>query len=528
LSIALRDYQKDSIQSIVKARGEGITRPLLVLPTGTGKTLVFAALAKQLQTKTLILAHRDELIRQAEDKVSMIWPEADIGIVKAQENDYRDKDVVCASVQTLSRANRLKQLADEDWNLLVIDESHHSCAQSYRAVIDGLGFMDNDPERLLLGVTATATRSDKLGLGHIFQKIVYQASILTMVRAGYLADIKGFRAYTGTDLSEVATRQGDFVESQLSQAVNTPERNQLVIDFYLQHASGRKALAFCADVQHAHDLARAFLEDGIEAKALSGQTPKEERREALRAFSKSEIQILTNCALFTEGYDEPSIEAVLMCRPTKSTILYTQCIGRGTRKHPGKTDCVIIDFADNRHDICQLPSLLGFNPDDLQEGESVKEEIERSEHGIGCAVATLPQVSIKEFDLLGKSIFRWFHDGAKWRLPINPGVYAILTPVNGKFKAFLVQKDEGTKLLYQTPLDLGYGQGICEDFARRFGKSFSRKDALWREQSASEKQIDLLLRLGVNPAGMNKGECSDRLEEFFAKQEVRRENRCLV
>lgn len=531
MPIQLRDYQSDAISATIKARNEeSITRSLVSLPTGTGKTLVFSELARRLQAKTLILAHRDELIRQAADKVSMVWPGASIGIIKAQENNFQGKNVVCASVQTLARTARLNQITDEGFNLLVIDEAHHSTAQTYQDIIQALGFFDGDPDKLLLGVSATCFRSDKKGLGHIFQKVVYSTTILTMIRAGYLADIKGYRAYTGADISSVDTRQGDFVGGQLARAINTEERNQIVIDSYLQYASKRKAIAFCASVEHAEDLADRFNDNGIIARALSGDSPEDKRREVLRAFANGEVQVLTNCALFTEGFDEPSIDCVLMCRPTKSQILYTQCIGRGTRKHPGKTDCIVIDFADNRHDICCLPQLLGFSQDKLTKGETVSDEIDKRDHqAVGGDGFTYPvstgEVSIKEFDLLGKSVFRWIHDGVKWRLPVGPGAYTILNPTgNEKYLVYLFRKDEGSILLHPAPLPLGYAQGISEDYARKNGKAFSRKDSPWRDQPVTDKQIDLLHRLGINPEGLSKGAASDILEEFFAKKEARRNN----
>jgi len=541
MAIALRDYQEDALNETKNATREGLTRLLAVLPTGCGKTIIFSELAKRSKRKTLILAHRDELIRQAADKVSMVWPEAVVGVVKGKENDFHHKNVVCASVQTLSREKRLRQVLDEDFGLLVVDEAHHAMAQTYRDIIDNLGFGSNDPRRVLFGCTATPSRMDDKGLGHVFQKIVYSVSILTMIRAGYLSDIRGFRAQTDTDLSSVGTRGGDYIESQLAKAVNTKERNELVIKSYQEHAPGRKAIAFCANVQHSEDLAAMFKENGIEAKALSGGTPEEERSEALRAFSRGDIRILTNCALFTEGFDEPSIECVLMCRPTKSSALYTQCIGRGTRRHPGKDDCVVIDFCDNRHDICSLPELLGWDSARMQDGKSVIETLKELEKkpveemdskekkGYKQLSFDLPPVSIAEFDLLNKSAFRWLFDGHQWLLPIAPGVDAVLMPDGaGRFMAFAVRKNEKPDLLHPTPLDLGYGQGVCEDYVRRNGgRAFASKDAKWRKVGATQPQIDLLKKIGGYREGISKGEATDLIGQFFARKNARKINRQL-
>jgi superfamily II DNA or RNA helicase len=520
--IQLRDYQRDCLCAVLEAHQEkNVTRPLVSLPTGTGKTIIFAALARELGWRTLVLAHRDELVRQAADKFSMVWPEASLGVVKADEDDFRDRQVVVASVQTLARPNRLERVAHEDFRLLVVDEAHHAPAISYRRIADYLLFMDAEPGRLLLGVTATARRADAVGLGCVFEDVVYHASILTMIRAGYLADLRGLRVRAGGDLSGVGTRHGDFAERQLARAVNTPERNAAVVAAYLEHAAGRKALAFTADVQHALDLAQAFRESGVEAAAVYGGMPEQERREILRAFSAGELQVVTNCAVLTEGYDEPSIDCILMARPTKSPVLYTQCIGRGTRLFPGKQDCLVVDFFDNRHDVCALPTLLGFSPEKLAQGKSVREalaEAERRPSPPPGKPAPRPQLEVARFDPLERSAFRWFRAGAQWRLPIAPKVYVVLAPgpAAGRWQVLLRGEDGQVRPLHSVPLDLGYAQGVAEDYARAHGRAFSRKDAPWREHPATEKQLALLRELGLSvPAGVTKGEASDILEEFF-------------
>ncbi len=536
--IVLRDYQEDVLVQTRDASREGLTRLMAVLPTGSGKTIIFSELARRSKRKTMILAHRDELVHQAVDKIRMVWPEAAVGIVKGRENDFHHKNVVCASIQTLARKERLEQILDEEFGLLVIDEAHHAMAQTYRDIIDALGFGSNDPHRVLFGCTATPSRQDHKGLGHVFQKIVYSVSLLTMIRAGYLSDIRGYRAQTDTDLSTVGTKQGDFVESQLARMVNTKERNELVIKSYIEYASGRKALAFCASIRHAEDLAAMFSAEGLIARALSGATPMDERAEALLAFSRGEIQILTNCALFTEGFDEPSIDCILMCRPTKSKAFYTQCVGRGTRRYPGKLDCTVIDFCDNRHDICGLPELLGWDKNQLENGESVVEimlssEEKKEKPGKQLSLNLPPKLSpilIKEVDLLNRSIFRWMFDGQQWRLSVAPGVQAILMPDGaGRFQAFLIQSGAAPKLLHSIPLDLGYGQGICEDYVRQNGgRIFAAKNARWRDAPASDAQINLLKKIGKYIDNISKGGANDIIDQFFARKNAKKINQQLI
>lgn len=525
VAIQLRDYQEAARDAIFQAHREGVTRPLACLPTGTGKTVLFGAVAKDRNTKTLVLAHRDELLNQAIEKISLVWPEASFGRVKADENDFQ-KQVVCASVQTLARPNRLEQVAHAGFETLIVDEAHHAAALSYRRILDYLGFMDGDPVFMNLGVTATASRGDGIALGHVFEKIVYQVSILTMIRAGYLSDIRAFRITTGTDLGGVGIRNGDFIEGQLAAVVNTPERNQAVVDAYLEHAAGRKAIAFAVDVAHAEDLAETFRSNGVEAEAVSGKTPDDERKEILARFRAGEIQVLTNCAVLTEGYDEPAVSCILMARPTKSKTLYIQCIGRGTRLFPGKTDCIVLDFTDSRHDVCSLPTLVG-KVLTLKQGQSVREAIaeaikEKREWALPPAGPV--KIMTQEIDLLGRSQFRWFQAGKQWRLPVAPGLYVVLSPEGEKYRVILAGKGkDGENInqhLHPVALPVGYAQGVAEDYARANARIFASKNATWRRQPPSEKQVELAKRLGLCIDGMSKGDVSDLFEQFFANRKA--------
>jgi superfamily II DNA or RNA helicase len=201
--LSIRPYQLEAIEAVKEARSSGINRQLISLPTGTGKTVTFAALAQDLNSKTIILAHREELIHQAADKFRLVWPEADIGVVMADSNDM-DKQIVIASVQTVSRPKRLEALKELGFKLMIVDEAHHAASESYRNVINGLGFTKNNTDKLLVGVTATPTRGDGHSLGDIFESIIFERSISTMIKAGYLSDLKGKRILTHTDLRDWA------------------------------------------------------------------------------------------------------------------------------------------------------------------------------------------------------------------------------------------------------------------------------------------------------------------------------------
>lgn len=223
----------------------------------------------------------------------------------------------------------------------------------------GQGGAAGEGSALLVGFSATPFRLDKKDLGDTFQKIVYQKDLQYMVGHGYLVPPIGYRILTDSDLSSVGlTKQGDFKEKSLAIAVNTRARNDLAVRSYASLAPERKAVAFCVSVQHAVDLAAVFLEAGIAAAAVHNRMGSAERSEALQKFKQGEYQVLTNCEILVEGFDETSIACVVMARPTNSLGLYTQCIGRGLRLHgPDKQDCIVIDMTDRSHQLGGLVSL---------------------------------------------------------------------------------------------------------------------------------------------------------------------------
>jgi ATP-dependent helicase IRC3 len=251
-AIALRPYQEEAIDAINDAAEVGITRPLVALPTGTGKTVIFAHLIGQRRGRSLVLAHRDELIRQAVDKLLMVNPDFNLGVVKAEDNEV-SAPVVVASVQTLSRPNRLEQL-DCDFNTVIVDEAHHAVADSYQRILEHVGSLAPDGP-LTTGFTATPERADKIGLGQVWEKIVYQKPLLDMIREGYLCDLRAVRVSLQVNLDAVHTRHGDFIESELEGAMLNADASIHVVQAYQDHAVGRKALVFTPTVRLAYEMA---------------------------------------------------------------------------------------------------------------------------------------------------------------------------------------------------------------------------------------------------------------------------------
>lgn len=368
-SLALRPYQRDALEACRAAVARGVRRMVFALPTGGGKTIVFSNLPDALELgrddRVLILAHRDELIEQARDKYLVINPGELIGIEKAERRAAPMDRVVIASVPTLQRSRLASFVRDRRPLLVVTDEAHHATASTYRNIYNALDITQGG-DVIHIGVTATPKRADNVGLSAVYDEVVYSIGMAELIDQGYLVPLRAFRVQTRTSLDAVRTlgAKGDFNVGDLDAAVNTVARNDIIVKAYLDIARGKKALVFCTSVDHSKGLAAFFGRNGVGAGHIDGTTPIDERRAILAAFSRGDFPVLCNCAVLTEGYDEPSVETIIIARPTKSSLLYTQMIGRGTRLHPDKQWCTVIDIVDNsrKHSVVTLPVLLGLPP----------------------------------------------------------------------------------------------------------------------------------------------------------------------
>lgn len=395
----LRPKQVECLSAIREHYENGTARLLVILPTGTGKTVVFSQIPKWFPGKrTLVIAHTEELVGQAADKMRHWNPTLRVGVEMADRRCSGSDDVVCASVATLGRegTQRLAQLDPKEFGALVIDEAHHAVADSYKRIVSHFGFGEGgEPDgRLLLGVTATSGRGDGQGLAQVFDRVAFQYSMLESIRDGYLCPPRGYRVRTGVSLDTVHTTAGDFQVNELAGAINTPARNKLVVKEWLNHGEDRQSVAFCADVQHAKDLADAFRSEGISADAIWGVDP--DRESKLRAHRDRRLRVLCNCAVLTEGYDDWQLGCIILARPTKSKLLFTQMVGRGARLPQGidnlvearkagvalpKEDFIVLDVTDNsgRHSLISLPSIFGLPPNLDLKGRTVVQAIDEIE-----------------------------------------------------------------------------------------------------------------------------------------------------
>ncbi len=364
--VELRPYQRECLQSLAARYKAGARRLLVSLPTGTGKTVIFAQFPRffAMKKRLLVLAHRQELLEQAAHKFRATSPSVSVGIEQA-DREAGGAQIVIASVPTL-RGSRLAALDPEQFYLVVVDEAHHAVAPSYRAIFEHLGLLGADTRKLLVGFTATPRRGDRRALGEVFQEIAYSKGVEEMIRDGYLCRIAGWRVQSEVDLDGVRVRAGDFVEAALAAAVDNAPRNELVIAAYDRFARGRRCIAFCVNVEHARHVAKGFRDAGFRSEAVWGAMPAAERAHVLEELHAGKLDVVTNCNVLTEGFDEPAVDCVLMARPTRSLGLYVQMVGRGTRLQEGKSDLLVIDIADNssKHTLAGLNALFDL-PDAL-------------------------------------------------------------------------------------------------------------------------------------------------------------------
>jgi superfamily II DNA or RNA helicase len=401
-AIQLRTYQQESIEAVLAARRRGVRRMIVCLPTGAGKTVIFSELARLARKQVLVLAHREELLSQARAKLEAAMGEQHVvSIERGAERASANAKVLVCSIRSLHEERLAKVLRGRDIGLIIYDECHHSAAEDNMRVLRQLGAFDEGWSGTLLGFTATTARGDGKGLDKVFQEIVYSRLLHEMIDDGYLAPLRGFRISTTADLTRLSPASGDFREEELAEAVDIEERNALVARSIQELARDRRTIAFCVTVNHARNLCRALNLLGVPSGMVHGDMPSTSRAEVLSDFRCGRIQALTNVAVLTEGFDDPGTSCIAMARPTRSEGLYAQCVGRGTRLHPGKKDCLILDFVDvSNLSLCTLPSLFGCPRNlnlmggDISEARRVWQDIllDRPGFELEAGALTLPEI----------------------------------------------------------------------------------------------------------------------------------------
>ena len=334
----LRPYQQELITALLTAWCSS-NRLMLQLPTGGGKTVIFAAIASQfLQQgkRVLILAHREELVLQAAEKVNVISGTS-AGIIKAGHQANYGLPLQVASVQSLG--TRLHLLAPPD--LIVVDEAHHATAATYRKVLEAC------PDACILGVSATPVRLDGSGFQDMFDELFCGPSVQELIESGYLSKFKLFASPEPMSVKGVRKQQGDYSVAQIASANNAVKLSGRLVQSYLQHCPGKRCIVFALNVEHSREIAYRYNEAGIPALHLDGQTSDSQRQDALKRFEAGDIKVISNCSLFDEGLDIPGIEAVQIAKPTTSLSRWLQMVGRALRPSPGKDYALILDHTKN-------------------------------------------------------------------------------------------------------------------------------------------------------------------------------------
>jgi ATP-dependent helicase IRC3 len=295
--------------------------------------------------------------------------------------DIDKADVIVASVPTLGRSNSSK-IQNYDPNLfkaILIDEAHHAVASTYLNILNHFGVDEPDSNILVWGCSATVRRHDGLSLSDVFGKITYHKDFMEMIEQKYLSSMRVTTINTHVDLDHVRKSKTDFKLVDLSNAVNTPARNTVIVSSWKKyaHEQGRKStLVFAVDIAHTVQLCNTFLVAGINASFITSKTPDLTRFQILEDFRKGKIPVLVNCAILTEGTDIPCVDCILLARPTRSNTLFQQMFGRGLRLFPGKEDCLLIDFVDSfkrsgTDGLVTIPTLLGLSTKDAVIGKKL-------------------------------------------------------------------------------------------------------------------------------------------------------------
>lgn len=379
----LRQYQADAIRATQQG-WDHYQRQLMVVPTGGGKTIIFSKLAEQTKGRTLILAHREELVLQAIDK---LYKSTGIqaGMLKGMDsNAHHGHETVVGSIQTV--INRLDRWPSDHFELIVCDEAHHAVSKSWQKALTHF-------DAKVLGVTATPDRGDKRNLGEYFENVSYEVTLLELIRDGFLVPITVKTCPLQIDMDGVSQSKGDYDSADLDEVLRP--YMSAIIDQILEHAKGRKTLVFLPLIATSKLFAMIANEKGLFAEHVSGIS--EDRKQVLKRFATGETNLLSNAMLLTEGYDEPSVECVVILRPTRSRSLYSQMVGRGTRLNEGKGNLLLLDFLwmHQKHNLVRPAHLISKDEEEAQLMIALS-EVESQSKGGGQDLEELAETAREE------------------------------------------------------------------------------------------------------------------------------------
>lgn len=565
--MSLRPYQAECVDTIIEEHAAGVAGQLISIPTSAGKTHIAAQLPYKVlppKGKALFIVGAEELVWQAQEKIQYNNPDLTVGVEKADRKaDLTRHDIIIASVQSLARKKRLARFRPDSFQLAGVDEAHHTTPSG--AYHDILAYFESlksepnfNPNNLLYGLTATANRSDKVGLEHTFSKITYHKSLLDLMRTGveingklypYIANIVCHRVDTYADISKVRTRMGDLSDNELAEIIDTPDRNKIVLDSYVKLGRGLGAFGYTVNIAHAVHLAEAFNDGGVPAAVMHGGTPREGsggRKHLFAALAEGSLKVIFSCGVLGEGVDQPRVTVGMMVRPTKSPLLFQQQAGRILRPFPApeelkrrylagepmgwrKKHAILIDFVDQsgHHSLIHTPSLFGLRNDFDMAGQSaleVVDEVERLEAATTIDVRGQKSIYeikslIEQVDLLKPPItppkirkisrYTWLETGPEkycLALPGNrsirlsgfpDGTFEISTYTNG-LKAVRAA-------MPTLRMAVEYGDGLVPPEDREA----LREGAAWQSEPPTEQQCAYLYSLDKKHLGPFHRNCRD-------------------
>lgn len=502
----LRPYQQQALNAVLSGFRE-YSKQLCVLPTGGGKTVLFSHLADATGGRTLVLAHREELVDQAIDKIHKVTG-IKAGKEKAEHKATHEHEVVVASVQSMIR--RLDRWPDDHFDLIVCDEAHKSIAPSWATVLNHFDLWAN-----VLGVTATPDRGDKRNLGCYYENVAFEVGMFDLIKQGYLSPISIKTCPIKLDISGVRQKAGDYDPTQLGESLDPYLRE--IAHAIKEHASERKIAVFLPLIATSQKFVSICNEIGINSRHIDGYT--ENRKEILQSFERNEFQLISNSMLLSEGWDDPSVDCVVILRPTKSRSLYSQMVGRGTRIAPNKKNLLLLDFLwmHEKHNLVRPAHLVA-------ESEEIAEEmIKISENTGGQGELELEglanEAQLAREEKIREMIKEREHEESK----LIDAVTFCEQLGNTEAAEFEPSKPWMKKPPTPKQVELLKKEGINLKTVKGKGHAMRIIDAIFthkNSQPASPKQIAAMKRAGVeNAATATLGEA----KEFFARRNAQRQ-----
>ena len=515
----LRPYQLEALQAINESPS---LRQLISLPTGTGKTVIFAELLRQRNHRSLVLVHRDELVRQAVAKCEQAGLTFNLGVVKANLDEVQ-QDIVIASVQTLSRDKRLVHyLRYGAPNTVIVDEAHHAPAPTYRKVLAHVG------KALVVGFTATPDRKTEstdgkhvsltAGMASVFDSLTYYRSLTDMIGEGWLVDVMPATVKANISLHSVPTSNNDWQEGALGEALQKAHAEVTIVQACQQAARNRPTLAFFPTVESSKQACRQFQAEAVTAEHVDGTTPIETRQAIYQRLRNGDTQVITNCMVLTEGFDEPAVSCIIVARPTKSRSLFAQMIGRGTRLYPGKDNCLVFSVVSHELDIHPVTLQTFLNDPGWTDHQtlSARKKVIAASHELDKKEQLEAIKFTQTFRATSSAKFIWAKTGNRWRLRLGTHEIILKETNNGLYAIM----DTATPLhpLAPSPLPLDGAVRIAETYAIKHNETrLVDPNAAWRGELPTAKQLKFAHKLGIHTEGMSRGEVSEAIDRALTK-----------